>query len=106
MNTERLAKLQEYLQNDPTDPFLVYAIAQEYDRGGEVAEAESWYNRLLQEHPGYVATFYHFGKLLERTGREDAAIQMYETGIEVAMKAGDRHAAGELREALEGLKPF
>jgi hypothetical protein len=26
---------------------------------------------------------------------------MYEIGIEVAMKAGDRHAAGELREALE-----
>lgn len=100
MNNERLAKLQEYLQNDPTDPFLVYAIAQEYDRGGEETEAENWYNRLLQEHPGYVATYYHFGKLLERTGREADAKQMYEAGIEVAIKAGDRHAAGELREAL------
>jgi tetratricopeptide (TPR) repeat protein len=101
MNTERLAKLQEYLQNDPSDPFLVYAIAQEYDRGGEEKDAENWYNRLLEEHPGYVATYYHFGKLLERTGKTAEAIQMYETGIEVAMKAGDRHAAGELREALQ-----
>lgn len=103
MNQERLQKLQEYLQNDPSDPFLVYAIAQEYDRGGEEIEAENWYRRLLTEHPTYVATYYHFGKLLERTGKTAEAIQMYETGIEVAIKAGDRHAAGELREALESL---
>ena len=101
MNQERLQKLQEYLGNDPSDPFLVYAIAQEYDRGGEETEAENWYRRLLKDHPAYVATYYHFGKLLERTGKSTEAVQMYEIGIEVAMKAGDRHAAGELREALE-----
>jgi Tfp pilus assembly protein PilF len=101
MNQERLVKLQEYLQNDPTDPFLVYAIAQEYDRGEENGLAEEWYRRLIQEHPEYVATYYHFGKLLDRLGKTAEAIQMYETGIKVAMKAGDRHAAGELREALE-----
>ena len=101
MNQERLAKLQEYLQNDPKDPFLVYAIAQEYDRGGEDGQADAWYRRLIQEHQDYIATYYHYGKLLERTGKTAEAIQMYEIGIEVAVKAGDRHAAGELREALE-----
>ena len=103
MNQERLTKLKEYLQNDPTDPFLVYAIAQEYDRGGENGLAEEWYLILIQEHPDYVATYYHYGKLLERLGKTAEAIRMYEIGIEVAVKAGDRHAAGELREALESL---
>lgn len=103
MNQERLAKLQEYLQNDPTDPFLVYAIAQEYHRGDEAGLAEEWYLRLIQEHPDYVATYYHLGKLYEGQNKTSPAIAMYTEGVKRAKLAGDRHAEGELREALSGL---
>lgn len=99
MNTERLQKLEEYLSADPSDPFLIYAIAQEYDRGDVPAEAEKWYLRLIQEHPAYVASYYQYGKLLEKMLRSEEALQIFDTGILKAMAAGDRHAAAELREA-------
>ncbi|HEX6431316.1 MAG TPA: hypothetical protein VF008_26680, partial [Niastella sp.] len=58
---------------------------------------------ILTQDPGYIGSYYHLAKLLERTGDTNAAIQWYEKGMEVAKKAGDHHAFGELRSAYEEL---
>lgn len=99
MNTERLSKLMQYLEQDSQDPFLKYAIAQEYDRAEDSGEAQKWYQRVIQEHPEYVATYYHYGKLLEKSGEAARALQIFSEGIKTAEKAGDRHALSELKEA-------
>jgi len=100
MNTERLQKLQEYWSADPQDPFLIYAIAQEYDNGGSIQEAETWYKKLLTGHPDYLATYYHYGKLLENNARISEALGIFETGIQKAAQANDKHAWSELKEAF------
>jgi uncharacterized membrane protein (DUF106 family) len=41
--------------------------------------------------------------LLERIGETNAAIKVYEKGMEEAKKAGDNHSLGELRSAFEEL---
>jgi hypothetical protein len=42
-------------------------------------------------------------KLLERNNETEAAIKIYETGMDEAKKAGNKHAYGELRGAYEEL---
>lgn len=97
--SQRLQLLQSMLAENPADPFLLFATAKEFEGLGETAEALHFYEKLRQSDPNYVGLYYHFGKLLEKTGDSDAALKIYDTGIEVAKSAGDRHAAAELAGA-------
>ena len=101
MNTPptRLQQLLAFYADDPTDAFTIYALATEY-RTLEPERAWEFYQKLLAKHPDYVGTYYHAGKLLEEFGRKDEAEQVYRQGLVEAKKAGQQHAASELRQAL------
>jgi tetratricopeptide (TPR) repeat protein len=99
----RLEQLQSFLEEDPNDPFLKYAIATEYKSMNKLEEALACFYSLLETNPDYVATYYHLGKTLETLNRNEEAIKIYEQGIQVAMKMKDHHSARELREALQQL---
>jgi len=100
---DRIIKLKEFLQANPGDNFLKHALALEYIKIGDDAAARSTFEEILTLDPGYVGSYYHLAKLLERTGETDLAIQWYQKGMEAAQKAGDKHALGELRSAYEEL---
>lgn len=100
----RIEKLLELLKDSPEDSFLQHALALEYIKIGKDPEAENLFNRLLSLEPGYVGSYYHLGKLLERKGEERAAISIYEKGMEQALKANDRHSYNELQMAKEELE--
>ena len=100
----RIEKLQEMLKDSPDDSFLQHALALEFIKTGKETEAETLFNRLLSLDPGYVGSYYHLGKLLERKGEEQAAILVYEKGMEQALKANDRHSYNELQMAKEELE--
>lgn len=93
MRKDLIAKM---LEAQPGEPFLMFAMAKEFEKEGAWEDACSWYARLQREHPGYVGLYYHFGKVLERLGRPEDALAVYEAGIEVAKSQGDRHAWSEL----------
>ena len=101
MNTPatRLQQLLAFYADDPTDAFTIYALATEY-RAREPERAWEFYQKLLAEHADYVGTYYHAGKLLEEFGRKGEAEQVYRKGLVVAKKAGQQHAASEIRQAL------
>lgn len=101
MPTDRLLRIQQFLEQSPDDPFLLFALAKEYEKRGDDARALSFYQRLVAEHPAYVGTYYHLGKLHERQSHADAARTAYEAGLQTARTAGDHHAFGELRGALD-----
>lgn len=100
---ERIEKLKEFLQTNPTDSFLQHALALEYIKLGNDNEARMLFEEILYREPGYVGSYYHLAKLLERMGETDKAIVVYEKGMEESKKAGDNHALGELRGAYEEL---
>ena len=100
---DRIEKLKEYLEADPTDSFVQHALALEYIKLGNDEEARKLFETILDREPGYVGSYYHLAKLLERTGNTDAAIKIYEKGMQEATKAGDNKAHGELRGAYEEL---
>lgn len=101
--TDRIQKLEEYLKASPQDAFLQHALALEYIKLGDEPQARSLFENILTANPGYVGSYYHLAKLLERQEETEAAISCYEKGMAAAKAAGDQHAYGELRSALEEL---
>ncbi len=100
---ERLEKIREMLRENPVDSFLQHALALEYIKLGNDDEARKLFESILANEPGYIGSYYHLAKLLERTGETDEAIRVYEKGMEEAKKAGDDHSLSELRSAFEEL---
>ena len=96
-------KIKEMLKENPTDSFLCHALALEYIKLGNDSDARKLFDSLLANEPSYIGSYYHLAKLLERIGETDAAIKVYEKGMEEAKKAGDNHSLSELRSAFEEL---
>lgn len=101
---ERINKLNEFLLASPNDSFLQHALALEYVKTGDDTTAQGLFEAVLQREPGYVGSYYHLGKLLERSGNNDKAIEVYKKGMEETKKVNDRHAYSELQGALEELE--
>lgn len=99
----RIEKLNEFLKTNPSDSFLQHALALEYIKMGDDEKARRLFEALLNREPGYIGSYYHLAKLLERNDKTEEAIKVYEKGMEEAKKAGDNHALGELRGAYEEL---
>lgn len=100
---DRINTLRGFLTANPNDSFVKHALALEYIKVGDDATAKLLFEEILAHDAGYVGSYYHLAKLLERTGNTKAAIEWYEKGMEAAKKAGDQHAYGELRSAHEEL---
>ncbi len=100
---ERIDKIQSMLKENPSDSFLQHALALEYIKIGDDDEAKKLFENILLREPGYIGSYYHLAKLLERKQDERGAIAVYEKGMKEATSAGDQHAFNELRSALEEL---
>jgi len=101
--TERIEKLLKFLQSSPADCFLNHALALEYVKAGDEELARRYFEINKANDPHYVATYYHLGKLLERTGLQPDAIKIYEEGMAEAKAAKDMHSYNELQGAYEDL---
>jgi Tfp pilus assembly protein PilF len=100
----RVEKLLAFLKDSPRDSFLNHALALEYVKSGQDAEAKSLFEGIIVRDPSYTGTYYHLAKLLERQGLISEAIKVYEQGLIECQKKGDHHAGNELRAALEELE--
>jgi tetratricopeptide (TPR) repeat protein len=100
MNTTRLASLLAFAEADPADPFNHYALALEYLGLGDSQQAVRYFEHLLESHPDYLPTYYHYGKYLETLPDLPRATDLYKQGIQKARQQQNNHALRELQEAL------
>jgi Tfp pilus assembly protein PilF len=100
---DRVGKIKEMLTENPNDSFLQHALALEYIKLGNDEDAKQLFQSLLNQEPGYIGSYYHLAKLLERIGEANEAIKVYEKGMEEAKKVGDNHSLSELKSAFEEL---
>ena len=100
---ERIEQIKTFLNESPNDAFLNYALATEYIALGKDDIALQLFLKLIENHPEYSATYYHLGKLYERLERDKEAEEVYEKGMELTKRLGEKHAHGELRGAFEEL---
>ena len=99
----RIEQIKTFINEQPEDPFLWYALATEYVSLGLDQDALKIYLWLLENEPEYFATYYHLGKLYERMEEDDKAEKTYQAGMKITKKQGNKHAYGELRGAFEEL---
>jgi tetratricopeptide (TPR) repeat protein len=100
----RLEQLEKMHVEDPNDVFVFYALTKEYEYNGLEDLALQYYQKLMDQHPDYVGLYYHFGKLLEKHGRQEEALTIYNTGLHVAKQQNDTFAHGELLNARTNLE--
>lgn len=98
MNVERLKKLEKFLESDPEDPFLLYAIAIEWI-SEDPEKTWSYFERLMTDHPDYIGTYFHAAKLQVSFGNRTDAEEIFKKGIEVAQNNNDVHSLRELKSA-------
>ncbi|HEX2535282.1 MAG TPA: tetratricopeptide repeat protein [Chitinophagaceae bacterium] len=100
---DRISRIREMLEANGPDNFLQHALALEYIKEGNEAEARRLFEAVLARDEDYVGSYYHLAKLLERTGETEGAIAVYEKGMAKAKALNDGHAYNELLAAYEDL---
>lgn len=100
---DRITKLKEFLQTNENDSFIQHALALEYVKLGDDAEAKKLFENILHQNENYIGSYYHLGKLLERNDAKEEALKWYERGMLKAKENGDQHAYNELQAAYDDL---
>ncbi len=98
--TSRMEKLHQMLDKSPGDTFLLYAVALEYRKSGDVKSALEYLDKVILHDWGYCYAYHQKGQILESAGRIDAAREAYRQGIDAAGRKGDEHAKQEIAAAL------
>lgn len=101
MPLDRVQALQALLEQDPSNSFARYGLAQAYASNGQFEQAVASYRSLIAANPDYVAAYYHCGQALERMGNPGDARTVYEQGIEACTRTGDTHTRSEIQAALD-----
>lgn len=98
MNSDRIKQLQKFMEEDPRDPFLKYALAIEHLQIDKTKSREL-FEDLLENHPDYIGTYYHAAALYAELGLRDMAEKTYQSGIDKAKMLRETHALRELQSA-------
>ena len=103
ITNDRKSKLEAMLKATPNDTFLLYGLALEHKKLGDLPQAVSMLSRVIELDKGYCYAYHQQGLAYESMGDLDAAKRSYRAGIQAAQDKGDSHAAGEIAAALEML---
>ena len=104
MAKSRREQIEAMLAEDPSDPELRYMLAMEFVSNGDDAGAVKCFQELVQATPNYPPAYHQAGRALQRLNRISEAKALLLTGIPIAQKQGDSHAAGEMMELMESLE--
>ena len=103
MDQERLKLLEQFVKEEPEDPFNWYALALEETKQ-DSNRAVELFEYVLEKHPDYLPSYYHAGNLYQSIGNQKRAIEILQTGVELAKLQGERKTLNELRTLLDEWK--
>jgi len=96
-------QLEKFLQDDPNDVFLLYALAMTYVTEGNAAVAIEKFQHVIDQDAEYVPAYFQKALVLNQDGQTEKAKETLSKGIDVARQTGDSHAEGEMKAFLESL---
>jgi tetratricopeptide (TPR) repeat protein len=102
----RIDDLTRLLAKEPTDPFLLYSLAQEHAKlktPADLAKAVDFYDRCLAVDPAYCYAYFHKAQTLRSLSRDADAIATLHAGLAAARAARDTKAQNELASLLDEL---
>jgi Tfp pilus assembly protein PilF len=98
MENTLLQNLLNFYDEDPNDPFNIYALALEYMKS-DAGEAGKYFDKLLTEHPQYLATYYPAAAFFGELDRIEKAELIYQKGIDLALLSKNTKTHQELLRA-------
>src|SRR5690606_22574425 len=99
-NLHRIQQLLEYLEEEPDNPFNLYALALEYQKH-DPEKVAYYFDSLLENHKNYLPTYYHAAEFFANRDEIAKAKAIYEIGIKLATESNDSHALRELQNAYQ-----
>lgn len=102
MDQERLKLLEQFVKEEPEDPFNWYALALEVSKLNP-SRAVELFGYVLEKHPEYLPTYYHAGNLFLSIGDLEKAKEILQAGINLASQKGEQKSLSELRTLLDEL---
>ncbi len=100
INLQRINQLLEWLENEPYEPFNLYALAMEY-KESQAETALNYLEKSRQVQPSYTPTYYHLAELYNLLGNKEKAEETYKVGIQICREQRDQHALAELQNAYQ-----
>ncbi len=101
--SERIKQLEQFIVDDPGDPFNYYALALECAKEDE-HKARATFIFLVNDHQNYLPSYYQLAKLYDRLGQKENATDIFQKGIQIAKHQNDLKTLRELKAALEELE--
>ena len=102
MDLERLKLLEQYVKEEPEDPFNWYALALEETKRNSQRAIEL-FEHILINHPKYLPAYYHAANLYLSIGNHERAKSVLQLGVDLARQKGEQKTMGELRTLLNEL---
>jgi tetratricopeptide (TPR) repeat protein len=100
MNNARIQLLLGFVEEEPDEPFNVYALAMEY-LADAPAQALPLLEKLLTAFPHYLPTYYQAAQLYADLGNRPKAVATYDLGIQLAQLQKSRKTLEELQRARQ-----
>jgi hypothetical protein len=100
MKVDRIKILEEFYEENPTDPFNLYALALEYGKFNS-EKANLLFDLLLNEFEDYLPTYYQAVEFFVARNQMQKAMAIAKKGIEKAIAAKELKTAGEIRTLLD-----
>ncbi len=98
-----ISALKKLLEQGQDSVILRFGLGNALFKSGQAAEAIPHLKAALEFDPDYSAAWKILGKALVETGAKEEAITVYEKGLLVADKKGDRQAVKEINVFLKRL---
>ena len=94
---DRLEQLQKFYEEDPHDPFNLYALALEISKNDQ-SQGLTIFNQLIDGFPDYVPAYYQTAVLSIELAQPFAAKGVLERGMAWAKSKNDSKAFHELQQ--------
>ena len=91
-------QIQKLLDLEPSDPFMLYAMAQDYAKTNEHEEAVEFYKKTIDADEHYNYAYYHMARSLEALGRNEDAAAILDAGLLAAQQSNDGKAISEISQ--------
>ncbi len=100
----RIEMLEQFIAQNPKDPFPRYGLAMELKNAGRLEDAKARFAEVARDFPDYTPAYLHYGNLLVALGERAIAAEVLRVGIEACERKKDGHTLGELESALAALE--
>lgn len=101
--TDRLDQLLTFLERNPRDTFILFALARECMKTEDIEGAIAYYNRVIEIDSEYTGAYYHKGSLLAELEQIEEARVVLELGLSIALRKKEENDVRELRQVLLNL---